>query len=226
VVRAIGQASSRANGVTGKSTVRLLKVIIWVGALAPLGYLLYQFFILKDFGANPIEQITHWTGRSALTILMVTLAITPIRRFSGWNPVIQLRRPLGLFAFFYALLHFLTYGILDLWFDFSRIGEDIVKRPYITVGFTAFVLMIPLAITSTKGWIRRMGKRWTLLHRLIYVSAALGVLHYFWKVKADTRWPVIFAGILALLMLARLRFSRPARPLRTPAEAPRPTGAT
>lgn len=226
--RASGQSGSghRRIGLSNKTWVRLLKVVIWLGALTPVAYLLYQFFILDDFGTNPIEQITHWTGRTALTLLMVTLAITPIRRVSGWNPVIQLRRPLGLFTFFYALLHFLTYGILDLWFDFSRIGEDIIKRPYITVGFTAFLLMIPLAITSTKGWIRRMGKKWTLLHRLIYISAALGVLHYFWKVKADTRWPAIFAGILAVLMLARLRVSRPARAVGTPAETPRPTQAS
>ena len=191
--------------------IKSLKLIIWLGALVPLA-LLIIFFLSDDLGANPIEKITHWTGRTALTLLMVTLAITPIRRFSGWNQMIQLRRLVGLFAFFYACLHFLTYVVLDLFFDFSLIAEDIVERPYITVGFTAFVLLIPLAVTSTKGWIRRMGKKWALLHALIYVSAALGVLHYYWKVKADARTPAIFAGVLLVLLLARVRFNRAAVP--------------
>ena len=204
----------------------MVKPIIWVGALTPAAILLWR--ALHDgLGANPVELITHWTGRTALTLIMVTLAVTPIRRVTGFNPIIQVRRPLGLFAFFYTVLHFLTYVILDLFFDFSHVAEDILKRPYITVGFTAFVLLIPLAITSTKGWIRRMGKKWVLVHRLIYISAALGVLHYYWKVKADTRTPAIFAGVLAVLMLARLRWSgfslrrRPGRDRSAPAEARR-----
>ena len=197
------------------ATIKTLKLIIWIGALIPLA-LLILFFFADNLGANPIEKITHWTGRSALVLLMVTLAVTPLRRFSRYNQLIQLRRPIGLFAFFYACLHFLTYVVLDLFFDFGLVAEDIIERPYITVGFTAFVLLIPLAITSTKGWIRRMGKKWTLLHRLVYVSAALGVLHYYWKVKADARTPAIFAGVLVLLMLARLRFSRGARAAAAP----------
>ncbi len=182
----------------------VVKPIIWVGALTPAAILLWR--ALHDgLGANPIEKITHWTGRTTLTLLMITLAVTPIRRLTGFNPIIQARRLLGLFVFSYAVLHFLTYVVLDLFFDFSQVVEDIRKRPYITVGFTAFVLLIPLAITSTKGWIRRMGKKWVLVHRLIYISASLGVLHYFWKVKADTRAPAVFAGVLAILLLARLR---------------------
>jgi sulfoxide reductase heme-binding subunit YedZ len=183
----------------------MVKPVIWVGALAPAAFLLWG--ALNDgLGANPIEKITHWTGRSSLTLLVTTLAVTPIRRITGYNPIIQTRRLLGLFGFFYAVLHFLTYVVLDLFFDFSMVAEDILKRPYITVGFTALVLLIPLAITSTRGWIRRMGRKWTLLHRLIYVSGALGVLHFYWKVKADTRLPLIYAGVYAVLMLARLRW--------------------
>jgi sulfoxide reductase heme-binding subunit YedZ len=194
--------------MTSRTVRRILKAIIWAGALAPLVVLLYRFFLGSGLGANPIEKITHWTGRTALVLLVVTLAITPLRRVTGYNHLIQLRRPIGLFSFFYAMLHFSTYVVLDRWFDFSTVFEDIAERPYITVGFTAFLLLIPLAITSTKGWIRRLGKRWKQVHRLIYISAALGVLHYFWKVKADTRTPAIFAGVLAVLLLARLPWGR------------------
>jgi methionine sulfoxide reductase heme-binding subunit len=139
-------------------------------------------------------------------MLMATLAVTPVRRLTGWNRVIQLRRPLGLFAFFYATLHFLTWVGLDLFFDFGAIGADILKRPYITVGFAAFVLLVPLALTSTKSSIRRLGRNWLRLHRLIYISAALAVLHFYWKksAKADIVEPLIFAGILAGLLAIRL----------------------
>ncbi len=117
--------------------------------------------------------------------------------------MIRLRRPIGLFAFFYACVHFSIYIFLDIYFDWGRILDDVLKRPYITVGFTAFLLLLPLAVTSTKGWIRRLGRRWQKLHRLVYVAAGLGVLHFYWKVKADTREPLIFAGVLVLLMLLR-----------------------
>jgi sulfoxide reductase heme-binding subunit YedZ len=137
---------------------------------------------------------------------MVTLSVTPLRRVTGWNRIIQLRRPLGLFAFFYATLHFLTYVALDLFFDFSAVGADIVKRPYITVGFTAFVLLIPLAATSTKGSVRRLGRNWLRLHRLLYVSAGLAVLHFYWKksAKSDVSEPLLFAAILAVLLMFRV----------------------
>lgn len=186
---------------------RVIKPLVWAGALAPAAILLFRFY-RNGLGANPIETLTNWTGYTALTLLTITLAVTPLRRLSGWNAAVQLRRLLGLFAFFYACLHFLTYVVLDLFFDFSTVLDDIMKRPYITVGFTAFVLLIPLAVTSTRGMIRRLGRRWQQLHRLIYLSGALGVLHFYWKVKADTREPLIFASILALLFALRLPFFR------------------
>ena len=195
----------------------VVKPIIWIGCLTPLALLILWFFN-GGLGANPIEKITHWTGRTSLTLLVITLAVTPLRRITKWNQVIQVRRLLGLFAFFYAVLHFLTYVVLDLFFDFSRVAEDILERPYITVGFTALLLLIPLAITSTKGWIRRLGKRWTMLHRLIYVATALGVLHFYWKVKADTRAPLLYAAALVLLLAIRFVFSR--------ARAPAPAGTS
>lgn len=181
----------------------MIKPIVWAGSLTPLGILVYRGFH-NDLTANPIEMVTNWTGFSALTLLTITLAITPIRRLTGWNEVIRLRRLTGLFAFFYVCLHFLIYIVLDQTFSWASIAEDIAKRPYITVGFTAFLLLLPLALTSTRGWIRRLGRRWQKLHRLIYVAGSLGVLHFFWKVKLDTRQPLIFAAILAFLFLVRL----------------------
>ena len=159
-----------------------------------------------DLTANPIEDLTHRTGWWTLTLLMVTLTVTPLRRLTGWNRLIQYRRMIGLFAFFYACLHVAIYFGLDQLLSFDYILEDIAERPYITVGFTAWVLLIPLALTSTKGWIRRLGKRWQRLHRLIYLSAALGVLHFLWLVKADVRQPLIYASVLAVLMTLRLPF--------------------
>jgi sulfoxide reductase heme-binding subunit YedZ len=161
--------------------------------------------------ADPVKDITHRTGWWTLAFLVLTLAVTPVRRLTGWNQVIKLRRMLGLVAFFYACLHFLTYAGLDQLFSLEYVGEDILKRPYITVGFTAFLLLIPLAVTSTKGWIRRLGKRWQMLHRLIYLSAALGVVHFYWSVKADVREPLLFAAVLALLLGSRLAWARRSR---------------
>lgn len=197
---------------------RVVKPLVWAGALAPAAILLLRFH-RHGPGANPIETVTNWTGYTALTLLMFTLAVTPLRRLTGWNAAIQLRRLIGLFAFFYACLHFLTYVVLDLFFDFSTVLDDILKRPYITVGFSAFVLLIPLAATSTRGMIRRLGRRWQQLHRLIYLVAALGVLHFYWKVKADTREPLIFAAVLILLLALRLPFVRNLRARRA---APKP----
>ena len=185
------------------STKRLLlKTALWLACLTPFAILLYRT-ATNDLGPNPIEEVTHETGDWALRLLLVTLAVTPLRRLTGWNELAGLRRPLGLFAFFYATLHFLTYLVLDQFFGFAYILDDIRERPYITVGFTAFLLLIPLAVTSTRGWIRRLGKRWTKLHYLVYVSAGLGVLHYLWVVKADTRDPLIYGAILAALLLLR-----------------------
>jgi sulfoxide reductase heme-binding subunit YedZ len=173
--------------------------------LTPAALLLWRAFT-DGLGANPIEFITLRTGFWTLVLIMVTLAVTPVRRVTGWHRIIRFRRMLGLFAFFYATLHFLTYVTLDLFFDFSAVAADIVKRPYITVGFTAFLLLVPLALTSTKGWIRRLGRNWLRLHRLVYVSAALAVLHFYWKksAKSDIGEPLLFAGILAALLLFRV----------------------
>jgi methionine sulfoxide reductase heme-binding subunit len=181
----------------------VIKPMVWAGSLTPLGILVYRGFH-NDLTANPIEMVTNWTGFTALTLLTITLAVTPFRRLTGLNEVIRLRRLIGLFAFFYVCLHFLIYIVLDQTFSWSSIVEDIVKRPYITVGFTAFLLLLPLALTSTRGWIRRLGKRWQKLHRLVYVAATLGVLHFFWKVKLDTRQPLVFAAIVAVLLVFRL----------------------
>ena len=189
---------------------RPLRAVLFLGALAPFLVLLFDAFT-DGLGADPVKSITHRTGWWTLALLLVTLSITPIRRITGLNRLIQQRRMLGLFAFFYATLHFLTYVVLDQTLDLSYVGEDIAKRPYITVGFTAWLLLIPLAATSTKGWIRRLGKRWTRLHRLIYLVAVLGTIHFYWQVKKDVREPLIFAGILAVLLGFRLIPRRSAR---------------
>ena len=182
-----------------KRTVLGMKLVLWVGATAPAAWLATGSF-LGWLGANPIEKLTHVTGMTTLVLLLTTLAVTPVRRLLGWNAVARLRRPLGLFAFFYALLHFSIWMVLDLGFRLAWVWEDIVERPYITVGFTAFVLLIPLALTSTKASIRRLGRRWTKLHSLAYVSTALGTVHFYWLVKADTRLPLAFAAVLAVLL--------------------------
>lgn len=180
-----------------------LKPFVFLGCLVPLA-LLGSGALHGQLGANPIERITHETGDWTLILLLVTLAVTPLRRITGINELISFRRMLGLFAFFYGTLHFFTYIWLDKFFDTHEIVKDVYKRPFITAGFTGFVLMIPLAITSTKGWIRRLGKKWVVLHRLIYASAIAGVVHYIWLVKKDVRKPLIYAAILALLLLWRI----------------------
>ncbi len=189
--------------MTTRGSIRGLKVLLWVSALMPAAWIGAGLF-LGWLGVNPIEKVTHVTGLTTLILLLITLAVTPTRRMTRWNPVIQLRRPLGLFAFFYASLHFSIWMALDLSFQLSWIWEDIIERPYITVGFMGFVLLIPLAITSTKGWIRRLSHRWTTLHRLIYATAALGVIHFYWLVKADTRLPILLGTILAVLLVTRI----------------------
>jgi sulfoxide reductase heme-binding subunit YedZ len=179
---------------------RILKPAVFVACLGPFAYLLYNAF-RGDLGANPLELITNHTGIWTLRFLALTIAITPIRGVTRWNPIITFRRMIGLFAFFYGTLHFFTYFIFDRSLMFDGLWEDVLLRPYITVGFTAFVLLIPLALTSTKGWIRRLGgKRWNALHKLVYVSASLGVLHYWWKVKLDVTDPMIYAAIVAVLL--------------------------
>ena len=176
-----------------------LRVVMWLSCLAPAAWLAAGAF-LGWLGVNPIEKLTHVTGMTALVILLVTLAVTPARRLTGWNALIKIRRPLGLFAFFYAVLHFSVWMVLDLNFRLEWVWEDIVERPYITVGFTALVLLTPLAVTSTKGWIRRLGKRWATLHRLAYVATGLGLVHFYWLVKADVRLPLLLIAIFVVLM--------------------------
>jgi sulfoxide reductase heme-binding subunit YedZ len=179
------------------------KPVVFLACLIPFAQLAFNAYN-DDLGANPIEFITRFTGSWALILLIASLAVTPARRITGWNELIKLRRMLGLFAFFYAALHFATYMVLDLYFDFPAIAKDIVKRPYITVGFVALMLMIPLAVTSTSGMIRRLGRRWQQLHYLVYAVAILGVVHFYWLVKADITRPVRYGTVLAILLGYRL----------------------
>jgi len=181
-----------------------LKITVFLLAVFPLCKLgLSAYF--DDLGANPIEKITRTTGYWTLSFLLITLTITPMRRLSGWSWPARLRRMLGLFVFFYGSLHFLTYLVLDQFFDWTSIVNDIVKRPYITVGFAAFILLIPLAITSTNRMMKRLGgKRWRTLHSLIYLIAVGGVVHYWWLVKKDITNPLAFALLLAVLLGIRL----------------------
>lgn len=184
--------------------VRWLKPFVFAACLSPLARLGWKAYA-GLLGANPIEVITHSTGDWTLIFLLVTLSVTPLRKLTGLLWLIRYRRMFGLFAFFYATLHFFTYIWLDKFFDVHEMVVDVAKRKFITVGFTAFVLLIPLAITSTQGWIRRLGgRRWNLLHRLIYFSAAGGVIHYLWLVKADIRKPLEYGCVLALLLGYRL----------------------
>jgi sulfoxide reductase heme-binding subunit YedZ len=156
-------------------------------------------------GANPVETITHVTGEWALRLLLLTLAVSPLRRLAGWAFVAPWRRSLGLLAFGYACLHFATFLALDLGFDLSALGEEVVERPFVTLGFAALVLLTPLAVTSTRGWQRRLGRRWLSLHRLVYVAAVLAVLHFFWLVKADWAEPIVYGAVLAGLLALRFR---------------------
>ena len=184
-------------------TAKYRKPIVFLACLVPLGRLAWKAYN-SALGANPIQVITWSTGTWTLVFLMITLSITPLRKLTKQYWLIQYRRMLGLFAFFYVCLHFTTYIWLDQFFDLHSVYKDIYKRPFITVGFTAFVLLIPLALTSTKRSIRWLGRRWQVLHRLIYATAVLGVIHYTWLVKKDIRKPVIYAIILGSLLLYRI----------------------
>ena len=180
------------------------KVAFFVFCLIPFGDLVWRI-IKSDLGANPVEYLQHATGDWTIRFLVFTLSITPFRKLLRLPDLIRFRRMLGLFAFFYVSLHFLTYLGPDQSFDLSAMWKDVAKRPFITVGFAAFVLLIPLAITSTTGWIRRLGgKRWQLLHRSIYVAAVCGVIHYYWLVKSDVRKPVFYGALVGILLLWRL----------------------
>ena len=200
--------------MTQRSVV-IFKVLIWAACLAPLGLLVLQAFgRAGGLGANPVEQVLNVCGKTGLNLILLTLSVTPLRRSTGINRLVSFRRLLGLFAFFYLTLHFLTYALLDLGliFDWRTAGGtllvDIAERPYITVGFTALMLLIPLAVTSTRGFQRRLGRAWVKLHRLVYVVAVLGLLHYWWQIKsaADVAEPLLYAFSLAVLLGVRLKY--------------------
>jgi sulfoxide reductase heme-binding subunit YedZ len=181
------------------SYTNTLRPVLFVSALVPAAMLVAGIFT-DNLGANPVEYITHETGWFALAFLMASLAITPLRRVSGWHEVIRLRRMLGLFAFFYATLHLLTWFVFDHTLDIGGMVEDVIERPYITVGMTAFLIMLPLAATSNAAMIRRLGRTWQRLHRLTYLAAIAAVVHFWWLVKADIREPRRWALALAVLL--------------------------
>lgn len=183
--------------------IRIAKPLVFGLALTPCLWLLWRVWS-QDLGANPIEELSHRSGDWALRMLLLTLTVTPLRLVTGWAVVMRFRRMLGLFAFFYALLHALVWLLLDQGLNWSAILEDLSQRPYIMLGFSALILMWPLALTSTRGMMRRLGRRWQTLHRLVYAIAILGVLHYLWLVKADIREPLIYALVLMLLLGVRL----------------------
>ena len=180
-----------------------LKPAVFILCAIPFGQLAYNAYT-GDLGVNPIDTITRFTGSWTLIFLLACLSVTPLRRITGWHELIKFRRMLGLFAFAYALSHFATYLVLDHFFDWQAIGKDILKRPYVTVGFTGFVIMIPLALTSTAGMIRRLGRRWQQLHRLVYIAALAGVIHFYWLVKADIRRPAQYGFVLLVLLGYRI----------------------
>jgi len=177
------------------------KPLVFIASLVPFLWLLARGFGLfgESLGADPVKTTLHVLGKTGLNLLLITLLVTPVRQLGGFTHVVRIRRMLGLFAFFYVLLHFLLY-ISYQGFDFGEIVKDVVKRPYITIGFIALLMLIPLAITSTNKMMRRLGRRWQSLHRLVYVVAILGVWHFYWQVKKDVREPLIYAGILAVLL--------------------------
>ncbi len=187
-----------------KPPTSALKPLVFAACAVPALWLAYDAFT-GGLGANPVESITHRTGDWALRLLLVTLAVTPLRKLTGLNAVMRVRRMLGLYAFFYVCLHLLTYVVLDAFFSLAYIWDDVAKRLYITAGFTAFCLLLPLAVTSTNAMIRRLGaRRWQRLHRLVYLAALAAILHFIWLVKADLREPLLYLAVFALLMLARV----------------------
>ncbi len=225
-----------------------LKPVVFLASLGPFFYLIWAA-LTGNLSANPLSDLTNETGLWTLRFVCITLAITPVRKLTGWNLLVKFRRMAGLYAFFYGSLHLLTYAIVDRFAGLDQaaawveaisaghapgailmastaralaksIGEDIYKRPFITIGFTAWLTMLPLALTSTAGWIRRLGgKRWNRLHRLVYLTGMLGPLHYWWLVKADVSRPLTYAAIVATLLGARLFWNRARRPAPVPARA-------
>ena len=189
-----------------KTFFKVTKPALFLLCLLPLFILLLRAFEVANMGlgANPIEELLHEMGRWGLKFILIGLALTPLRRLTGWNWLIRFRRMLGLFAFFYVLLHFLVYAVLDQGLEMTLVLEDILKRPYITLGMAGLVLLIPLALTSTRGMMRRLGKAWLKLHKLVYVIAILGVWHFYWQVKLDTLEALVYALILAVLLALRV----------------------
>ncbi len=189
-----------------------IKAAVFILCLGPLARLVIGV-VTDALGANPIEVIARSTGTWTLTLLMITLAVTPLRQLVGWNWLLRMRRMLGLYAFFYAVLHFITYVWLDQFFDLAAMVKDVIKRPFITVGFTSFLLLIPLAATSTDAMVKRLGaKNWLALHRLVYAVAVGGVVHFWWLVKSDITQPAIYAAVLTVLLGMRMLFLARARP--------------
>ena len=189
------------------------KPLVFIAGLTPLVWLTCGAFgwFGASLGADPVKELEHECGKTALNFLLLTLAVTPVRNILGLPQLLRLRRMLGLFAFFYVAVHFTVYLVLDLELNWSTLGADIAKRPYITIGFTALLLLIPLAATSTNRMMRRLGRRWTSLHRLVYVIAILGVWHFYWQVKRDVREPLLYAGMLAVLLVYRVVRAQAAR---------------
>ena len=180
-----------------------LQILTHVGALLPLGILAWDY-AQNQLTANPIREITIRTGRSAIVLLLLSLACAPIYSLSGFQPVRRLRRPLGLYAFLYAGLHGLTFVGLDYGFDFALIGQELLQKRFVQVGVLALLILVPLAITSTRGWVARLGKNWKRLHRLVYLAALLAGVHFLWAVKADVRAPLLYGAALAVLLIARI----------------------
>jgi methionine sulfoxide reductase heme-binding subunit len=180
----------------------IYKPLVFIACLAPLARLICGAlgWFGVSLGPDPVKELEHEAGKTALNLLLLTLAVTPVRELTSQPQLLRLRRMLGLFAFFYVVVHFTIYVVLDLELNFATLGTDIAKRPYITIGFSALLLLIPLAATSTNGMMRRLGRRWQTLHRLVYVIAILGVWHFYWQVKRDVREPLLYAGILAVLL--------------------------
>ena len=204
----------------------IYKPLVFVACLLPLAWLASGAFgwFGASLGVDPVKELEHECGKTALNLLLLTLAVTPVRELTGQPQLLRLRRMLGLFAFFYVLLHFTIYLVLDLELNFATLGADIAKRPYITIGFTALLLLIPLAVTSTNGMMRRLGRRWQSLHRLVYVIALLGVWHFYWQVKRDVREPLIYIGILAVLLGYRVIRARSRRRNAIPGRMPATSG--
>jgi len=200
--------------VMPRNRVAVVKVIVFCASLVPFLLVVGRIFGIGSFGANPVEEVLHSMGKTALNLLWITLAITPVRKLTKLNWLVRLRRMLGLFSFFYLVLHLLTYAALDRRLDWGSLIVDVTERPYITLGMLALVLMIPLAVTSTKGWQRRLGRNWARLHRLVYPIAILGVTHFWWQTKADYREALVYAVILGLLLGFRV-VDRRARTMRS-----------